>query len=205
VAELASERGLAVISDEVYDRAVYSGCEFTSMLAFPDLGENLFYVQSFSKTYSMAGFRLGYLVVPENVFALCSRIQRTISGPLNLAVQHAALAALRTDESWLADRRTELEARRDAVVVALSAAAETRVVRPEAGLFTWLQHAPRYSTSQLTASAKDSGVLIRAGSEFGAAGEGCVAVSFAVGGEELEVGLARLIKVLENLHTGATG
>jgi aspartate/methionine/tyrosine aminotransferase len=202
VSEIAMERGLAVISDEVYDRIVFSGSEFTSTLAFPDLSDNLLYVQSFSKTFSMSGFRLGYLVAPERFFPLCSRVQRTIHGPLNQAVQQAALAALGTEDSWITERRDELETRRDAMVAALSALPGTRVISPEAGLFTWLQHSANYSSTELTVRARDAGVLIRAGSEFGAAGDGQVAVSFAVGGEELEVGVARLMSVLEDADCG---
>src|SRR5690606_967204 len=96
LAELATRHGLLVLSDEAYDHIVFDGVEFVSTLAIPGLAERLIYCQTFSKTYAMTGWRLGYLVAPAAITAAAARIHRTLNGSMNAAIQRAGLAAVTT-------------------------------------------------------------------------------------------------------------
>src|SRR5581483_1193225 len=97
---LAERYDLLLISDEAYDHIVYEPETFTSALDIRRLAERLVYTQTLSKTYAMTGWRIGYLVAPPEIAAGCARIHRTFVGPVNSAVQRAAIVALAHGDEW---------------------------------------------------------------------------------------------------------
>ncbi|MFI6637115.1 pyridoxal phosphate-dependent aminotransferase [Nonomuraea fuscirosea] len=97
--ELLNGSGTLVVSDEAYHRLVYPGHEWTSALAVESLRDRAVYVQTFSKTYAMTGWRVGYLTGPREVVDAAAQVHRTLNGSVNTAVQRAALAALDLPDS----------------------------------------------------------------------------------------------------------
>lgn len=97
--EIARRRGVLILADEIYDNFVYEG-EFRSLLSYSDWRDWLIYVNGFSKTFSMTGWRLGYLVVRREVAEVLRKLAVNIWGCPTSFVQRAGVSALRDPESW---------------------------------------------------------------------------------------------------------
>ena len=94
LAEIAVRHDLYVISDEVYSELLYEGNTFTSIAALPGMKERTIIVNSFSKTYAMTGWRVGFLVAHEEIIKKCSTLQGQSTSNICSIAQKAALAAL---------------------------------------------------------------------------------------------------------------
>ncbi|MBR5759657.1 MAG: aminotransferase class I/II-fold pyridoxal phosphate-dependent enzyme, partial [Thermoguttaceae bacterium] len=103
-------------------RLVYDGAQFTSFPTVLDgLQERSIVVNGVSKTYAMTGWRIGWLMAPENVAKKISSLQsQETSNPCSLS-QYAALAALQGDQACVAEMRAEFEKRRDYVMSRIAA------------------------------------------------------------------------------------
>ncbi|MBF0585395.1 pyridoxal phosphate-dependent aminotransferase [Prosthecochloris sp. N3] len=113
-------RDIFVISDEMYDRIVYGGVEPYSPARIPEMRDRVIVSNGVSKTYSMTGWRIGYLAGPQWIIKACDKIQsQTTSNPNSIA-QKAAVAALNGDQQVVEDRRLEFEKRRDFMYKALN-------------------------------------------------------------------------------------
>ena len=103
--EFASNRGIAIISDEVYQRLSFGSQPGFSFLSIADPDAPLFVVNSFSKCWSMTGWRLGWMVYPDAFHDTFEKLsQFTISGSPAF-LQHGAVAALRQGENYVAETR----------------------------------------------------------------------------------------------------
>jgi len=97
--EIARENNILILADEIYDNFVYDG-RFKSLISYPDWRDWLIYTNGFSKTFSMTGWRLGYLVVKKEVAIVLRRLAVNIWGcPISFA-QKAAITALKDPETW---------------------------------------------------------------------------------------------------------
>jgi len=98
--EIARRHGVMILADEIYDNFVYDDAEFESLISMPGWREWLVYTNGFSKTFSMTGWRLGYVVVRREVARLLSKIAVSVWGcPVSFG-QKAAVRALRDPDVW---------------------------------------------------------------------------------------------------------
>lgn len=193
VEEIVERNGLLLVSDEAYDGILFDEVRFTSALELERILDRVVYVQTFSKTYAMTGWRIGYLVARNDLAQACARVHRTLNGPVNLAIQQAALAArTATPDEWRRRVTHEYERRRTLVKTLLTDAGVGDVRLPEGTFYALVGHAPEITSLELTRQAMSAGVSVRAGSEFGPSGEGVLRLTFAAGGEALREGLRRL-------------
>jgi aspartate aminotransferase len=203
VAEIARRQGALLLADEAYESIVYGPGRFTSVLEL-GLSEQVIYVQSFSKTYCMTGWRLGYLAASEDLVPAFARIHRTVNGPVNTAVQRAALAALGLGDGWLETMLGTYERRRELVWEAL-AGTSAEGVRPEGTFYAFVPHPPSLSSTRMAELALRHGVAVRPGSEYGPSGEGYLRLAFSSSDEDLAVGMERLRRALAEAESGADG
>jgi aspartate/methionine/tyrosine aminotransferase len=204
LAEIAAEHDLLVVGDEAYDHLVFDGVPFVSMLEIEGLAERLVHVQTFSKTHAMCGWRIGYLAASREVVAAASRVHQTFNGPVNSAVQRAALVALADPGDWPERMRREYQARRDIVTRMVAAVPGLEMERPEGTFYAFLKYGADVSSQEVRRLALERGVAVRAGSEFGPGGEGFVRIAFSTARELLVDGMERLIGVLsDDLGAGA--
>ncbi len=199
VARIAVEHDLLVLADEAYDHIVFDGREFVSTLSLPELAGRLLYCQTFSKTYAMTGWRVGYVAAPADLASPVGLVHRTFNGSVNSAVQRAALAALTTDTSWPDERRRDYQRRRDLVVETLADVPGLKMPVPEGAFYAFLGYAGQLTAQEMVARALEAGVGLRAGTEFGAFGAGHVRLAFCVEDARLADGLARLVDVLRDV------
>jgi aspartate aminotransferase len=200
------ESRAAVISDEIYERLVYGGCQATCFAALrPDHAERTITISGASKTYAMTGWRMGWSVGPKHIIRAMASIQsQQTSSPSSIS-QQAALAALLGDQECVSRMRHEFEKRRDLVVARLAALPGITCRLPEGAFYAFFRVA-NYFGHKLAGRIVENSVdfcricLDRAqvnmvpGSAFGA--EGFVRLSFAASREQLSAGLEKLEQLL---------
>ena len=188
----AEETGAAVVHDFAYGDLVFDGRRPESFLATPgakDVGVEMY---SMSKTYGMAGWRLGFVVGNSEIVRRIDLIQDHARAGIFLAVQEAGIAALIGPQDSVDKRRDRYQARRDRIFAAL---AGTRVSRPacEGSFYVWIELPADVTAERLLTEFR---VAVAPGEGFGPSGAGCARLSVAVTDEQLEVGLARLRRAL---------
>ena len=200
LAELAEANDALIVSDEAYDHLIYEGRQFISSLDVERLRTRLIYCQTFSKTYAMTGWRIGYLFAPRWVVVAADRIHRTINGCLNAAVQRAAISALTGPDDWMAAMLDEYTARRELVISSLGECQTLAFQAPEATFYAFVGSSTGRSSDELTAAALRQGVAVRPGNEFGPSGEGFIRITFTLARQQLEQALARLKTAVSSLE-----
>jgi aspartate aminotransferase len=185
-----------VVSDEAYHRLVYPGHALTSALEIESLRDRTVYVQTFSKTYAMTGWRVGYLTGPREVVDAAAHVHRTYNGSLNTAVQHAALAALDLPDGVVAAMVDRYRQRRDLVVAQLSGVPGLHLVPPEGAFYGFLRYDADLPSETVARELAEREVMVRAGAEYGPSGEGHIRISFAASEDDLRTGLARIVRHL---------
>jgi aspartate/methionine/tyrosine aminotransferase len=182
-----------VVSDEAYHRLVYPGHVLTSALEIESLRDRTVYVQTFSKTYAMTGWRMGYLAGPREVVDAAARVHRTGNGSLNTAVQHAALAALDLPNHVVDAMVGTYRQRREIVVAHLSGVPGLHLVPPEGAFYGFVRYDADRPSEAVARELAERKVLVRAGAEYGPSGEGHVRISFAAAEDDLRTGLDRIV------------
>jgi L-glutamine---4-(methylsulfanyl)-2-oxobutanoate aminotransferase len=188
----AAETGAAIVHDFAYGDLVFDGRPPESFLAAEhakDVGVEMF---SMSKTYGMAGWRLGFVVGNAEIVERIDLLQDHTRAGIFAAVQEAGIAALTGPQESVAERRDNYERRRDTVLEALAA---TQVPRPvcEGSFYLWIRLPEDVSLERLLEEYR---VAVAPGEGFGPSGEGWARLSLAVTDEQLELGLERLVRAL---------
>ncbi|GIJ72789.1 aminotransferase [Virgisporangium ochraceum] len=183
-----------VVSDEAYHRLVYPGHVFTSALEVESLRDRTVYVQTFSKTYAMTGWRVGYLTGPRAVVDAVAHAHRTYNGSLNTAVQHAALAALDLPDRVVDAMVDRYRQRREFVFTHVSGIPGLHLVPPEGAFYGFLRYDADLPSEAVVRELAEREVMVRSGAEYGPSGEGHIRISFAASEEDLRTGLARLVR-----------
>jgi aspartate/methionine/tyrosine aminotransferase len=200
--DFAQQRGLTVLSDEIYEALVYDGRAHVSPASLSaEARQRVVLVNSLSKTYAMTGWRVGYCSGPPEVLAaMLLVLQQSSRGPATF-VQDAAAFALRGDQSWVRQQAAEYQARRDLVVSRLQGIAGVVPLVPGGGLFVMVdvRGLGRDDDEVRCFLLREAGVVVLHGSAFGPGGAGTLRVSFAAGGATLQEGLDRLRAGLQRL------
>ena len=119
IAELAEERDLLVISDEIYEKLIFGGREHVSLGTFGGMSDRTVTVNGFSKAYAMTGWRVGYLAAPPWFMEPAVEIKHTLSICTPPALQRGALAALEGGDDAVASMLAEYERRLELVLQSL--------------------------------------------------------------------------------------
>ncbi|MGH2812049.1 MAG: pyridoxal phosphate-dependent aminotransferase [Actinomycetota bacterium] len=196
IARMASENNVLVLADEVYDHIVFEGFQHSSTLELEELGDLLIYCQSFSKTHAMTGWRIGYLAAPAEIARAAGRLHFAFASTLNPGVQRAALIAATVDSDHPARMLSAYQSRRQIVLDRLSEMEGVQVRPPEATFYAFLKYPQAVGSLEMAGRALEAGVSVRAGVEFGKAGEGYLRVSFTARESDLVEGLDRLATVI---------
>jgi aspartate/methionine/tyrosine aminotransferase len=191
--ELLDGSDVLVVADEAYHRLVYPGHAMVSALEIESLRERTVYVQTFSKTYAMTGWRVGYLTGPREVVEAAAHTHRTHNGSVNTAVQHAALAALDLPDGVVEAMVDTYRKRRDLVVAYLSGVGGLHLVAPEGAFYGFLRYDADLPSEAVARELAERGVMVRAGAEYGPSGEGHLRISFAACEDDLRTGLAHIV------------
>ena len=113
IARVACDHDLWIIADEAYEFFVYDGLENQSLFSFEAIRDRLIVVRSFSKSFSMTGFRIGYAAGPRHLIQALAKLQSHLTGNVCTFAQHGALAALGLSPTVIQKWRDQLEEKRD--------------------------------------------------------------------------------------------
>ncbi len=197
--ELCAEKDLLLISDEAYAKILQPGYEHTPLLSFTEHKERLFLLDTFSKTYSMTGWRLGHIVTPPGLTSLLFGVHRSINGPICSFVQRAGAAALNGSQQCVADMAEEYF-RRGSLMHRMAENIPGMIpLVPQGGFYLWCRYEFSISSKEVFERAFESGVNIRSGSEFGAAGESHIRFTYSVSLDEIERGMNVMSEVFKHL------
>jgi len=197
IARMAHEHDLYMIADEAYGMFVYDDMPAESLFDFKMIRDRLVVIRSFSKAYSMTGFRIGYMAAPPEIIAAVGRLQSHLTGNVCTFAQYGALAALDMDDSILAGWRDELEEKRD---YALGRTRQLFDCLKPGGAFYLFPDVSRYLKDGVTAVdlaarlLEDCGVAVVPGEAFGMPGH--IRISYAVSEENLERGFNKIAEAL---------
>jgi len=200
ILDIAIDRDLWVLSDDIYNALVYEG-EQANPLTFPGMAERTISVNGFSKTYAMTGWRVGYAVAPADFIVEMAKIQEASTTCTASFVQAAAIAALRGPQESVAEMRAEYRRRRDEIVHSLNAIEGIECLKPQGAFYVFpgIKKLGLTSLEFCESLLKSKGVAAVPGSGFGPGGEGHVRLSYATSIENIRQAI-RLIKEFVEEH-----
>jgi aminotransferase len=192
LAEIARERDLLVLSDEIYDRLTYSG-EHACFASLPGMRERTILLNGFSKAYAMTGWRIGYVCAPADLIhaMMCVHSYTIMSAPT--PAQVAAAEAIRSGEPDVARMKAEYDQRRRLLVKGLRDIGLS-CFDPFGAFYVFPSIASTGLSSKAFATEllREERVAVVPGSAFGDAGEGYVRATYATNMENLKEAVGRI-------------
>jgi aspartate aminotransferase len=199
LARLAQKRDFMIISDEAYEDLIYDGRRHVSIASLSrDAANRTITIQTFSKTYSMTGFRVGYLAAAPEVVKAVARVHGHVTGNVCTFAQHGAIAALRLGRSHRDGLRRTFTKRRD--LAFQSAVRLFDCIKPRGGFFVFPDIrrllGKRFKGSEDLADflLKKAGVAVVPGAACGM--EGHLRISFSSSEENIREGFRRMEQAL---------
>jgi aspartate/methionine/tyrosine aminotransferase len=203
----AAERGLWVVTDEIYEHLVYGDNAFSSMPALvPELADRCVVVNGVAKTFAMTGWRVGWMIGPRDVVTAATNLQSHATSNVANVSQRAALAAVAGPLDCAATMRQAFDRRRRRMHELLAAIPGVTCVEPQGAFYAFPSFAdvlgtdvggrrPQSTLELAEIVLEQAKVAIVPGEAFGA--PGYARLSYALGDEQLEEGLGRLARLLE--------
>ena len=174
--EVAQAHDLWIVSDECYDQIVFDGTSPSP--AIIDSDGRVISTYSFSKTYAMTGWRVGYAAVPPQVADILSKVQEPLISCVSGPAQYAALSALEGPQQCVTEMVDAYRSRRDAALAACNESGLTYLV-PQGAFYLWLSIEHRDSLKFALDLVDRKKVAIAPGSAFGENGNGWLRISLA--------------------------
>ncbi|MDO8560090.1 MAG: pyridoxal phosphate-dependent aminotransferase [bacterium] len=193
LSELCTERGIYLLSDETYAQLCFD-TPFSSPAAVDGCRSSTVMVRSFSKTYAMTGWRLGWGVGPAPLMEKVGQLLQMIISTVPPFIQEAGAAALTQGGAWVSRQVTGYRQRRDAIVAGLGKIPGVTCVKPAGALYAFPNITGTGMTSAefVEAALQRANVALLPGTAFGPAGEGYVRLCFATSLANCQEGILRL-------------
>jgi aspartate aminotransferase len=202
----AAERGLWVVTDEIYEHLVYGGRTHHSLpVLVPEAAERCVVVNGVAKTYAMTGWRVGWLIGPTEVVRAAINLQSHSTSNVADVCQRAALAAVSGDLSAMSAMRQVFDRRRRLLYAGLNDIPGVSCVEPEGAFYAFPSvagllgrsirgHRPTSSLELAAVLLDEARVAVVPGEAFGS--PGYARLSYALADDQLMEGLGRLAEVL---------
>ncbi|HEY8217947.1 MAG TPA: pyridoxal phosphate-dependent aminotransferase [Acidimicrobiia bacterium] len=202
----AADRGIWVVTDEIYEHLTFGAHRFASMpVVAPEVADSCIVVNGVAKTYAMTGWRVGWMLGPPDVVAAATNLQSHSTSNVANVSQFAALAALTGDLSAVAEMRTAFARRGATMHAMLSAIPGVRCLEPQGAFYCFPSFVdvlgrdikgsvPSTSLELCALVLEEARVAIVPGEAFGA--PGYARLSFALGDDDLVEGVSRIAALL---------
>ena len=206
IGDWAAERGLWVVTDEIYEHLTYDGVPFTSIAtASPAIGDRMVILNGVAKTYAMTGWRVGWMIGPKDVIKAATNLQSHATSNVSNVPQMAALAAVAGPLTAVHEMKVAFDRRRRAMVEGLNAIDGVECPVPKGAFYAYADvrsllgreiGGVRPATSaELAALILDKvEVAVVPGEAFGPSGY--LRLSYALGDADLATGVGRLQEFL---------
>jgi len=194
IASLAKERDLIILADEVYEKLVFEGKQHFSVASRSEFRDSTITVNSFSKTYAMTGWRIGYVVTNDTVTTGIRKIHGYMVSCAPASAQKAALEALTGPQDCVTEMIEEYRRRRDLIVKRLNEIDGFRCTPPKGTFYAFPEVSkPRLPSVRIAEELLDQAkVATIPGSAFGDSGEGYLRLSFAASQPSIQEALDRI-------------
>ncbi len=198
IVEEAAYRGIYVISDEVYDHLVYDGKEYPSVLSCCSDLDHIMVMSSFSKTFSMAGMRVGWLIGSQGVIKKLRRYHMFTTTVANTPCQWAGVAALHGGREFVDSMLAEYTRRRDRVVELVEQTPHLTGYKPEGAFYIFPSLPEGVNGSNVALRLlKETGVCTIPGETFGHSGVNALRLSYSTSMTNIERAFERIIPWME--------
>ena len=201
IARICAERDVVVLTDEIFSHMVYAPAEHRTIAAVEGMADRSILVDTFSKTYIMTGFRIGWCVANRDLITAMDIFQQNSVTNVPAFVQLAALAAIQGPQDHVLETTARLQAKRDRVAAALNAMPGIECPTPDGSFYVF----PDIRGTGMTAQQftdyliEQHSVGVVAGTAFGDRGEGHVRLTYAAPDEVLDEGLERIRQAVDAL------
>ena len=202
ISKIAQHYGIFVLSDEAYEHIIFDGKKHVSIGSFDGMKDLTISIYTFSKTYAMTGWRVGYVVANKNIIAEMEKLMEHMVSGVTAVAQRAALAAIEGPQDCVSDMVREYAIRRQVIYEGLNGIEGITCILPEATFYAFPNISKLGMTSWDFAKylVKEYKVATVPGSIFGNQGEGFLRISFALDVAKLKEGISRIKKGAESLH-----
>jgi LL-diaminopimelate aminotransferase len=197
VVEFCHRHDVLLVYDNAYSEVTYDGYQPPSILEFEGAREVSIELHSLSKTYNMTGWRIGWAVGSERAIGALTKVKTFSDTGIPFAIQHAALAALKSRATWLPSNLAIFKSRRDAAVETLRAAGFDVAV-PNATMYLWVPLPEGVEAGPFARRLLlEEGVAVLPGTALGAGGEGFFRIALTVPEERLVEATGRIGRALQ--------
>ena len=200
IGEWALANDIWVLADEIYQRLTYFTDVAPSIAAVTPRFDNWLLVNGVAKSYSMTGWRVGWMVGPADIVEAANAHQSHVTGNVDNVAQHAALAALRGPQDTVEEMRRAFDSRRKLMYGLVSDIPGVRCVEPQGAFYVFPEVSEalqgRWATTDELATVilEEAGVALVPGESFGT--PGFLRLSYAVGEADIERGVDRIRRLL---------
>lgn len=201
IAELAREKDLYVLTDEIYRELLWDDEPYTSIASLPGMKERTVIVDGFSKTYAMTGLRVAYAAAPEEVIAAMTKLLENVLSSVNEGVQWGGVAALTGSQACVEEMKAQYRRRRELVVKGLNAIDKISCLPPKGAFYAFANISKTGLSSRDFAIRllREKHTVVVPGTGFGEGGEGFVRLSYATSEENIREGLKRIREFVDSL------
>ena len=204
IGEWAVANGIWVIADEIYQRLVYRAEELAPSIVAETPGlDDYVIVNGVAKSFAMTGWRVGWMIGPQDVLGAAARHQSHVTGNVNNVAQVAALEALTGPQDTVVAMREAFDKRRQTMVSMLEEANGVKLHEPEGAFYVFPNIEGLLGGDYPTADAlaegllEEEGIAVVSGESFGAPGH--IRLSYALSDEDLERGVSRMLSMFGRL------
>ncbi len=197
--KIALEHDLLLVIDEVYCRLLYGGIEHFSICQVDEVKDRAILLNSFSKTYAMTGWRVGYLVADERVIRDLVDFHKSLVICVNAPAQKGCVAALTGPQDCVEAMKAEYTRRMRLVEEALEGIERVSTPPCEGAFYFFPRFEHGVTSREMTDYLAEREIFVRSGTEYGENGQKHIRISFATSIEELEEGMDRLKRALDEL------
>ncbi|MCB4208318.1 pyridoxal phosphate-dependent aminotransferase [Arthrobacter sp. UM1] len=205
IGEWAAEKGIWVITDEIYEHLTYDDAEFASIASVPELKDRVVILNGVAKTYAMTGWRVGWMVAPADIVKAAANLQSHATSNVNNVAQRAALAAVTGDLSAVDEMKKAFDRRRRTIVSMLNEIDGVECPTPKGAFYVYADVRPLLGRTLKTESGEVTpttsaelaeaileavDVAVVPGEAFGPSG--FIRMSYALGDDDLVEGVTRL-------------
>ncbi len=201
IAEIAKKHDLVVLSDEVYKCLIYSNEPFKSIVSIDGMRERTVLINSLSKEFCMTGWRLGYVLAPEELIATMTKLQENVCACAPLPSQYAAMEALSGKGDYSSHMVETFRHRRDLLVKGIQSIPGLSCNAPEATFYLMVDISKTGMTSEQFAIEllKAVHVALVPGITYGNSCDKYVRIAFTIDEDKIEEGIRRIRKFMTSL------
>ena len=194
--DIAADKDITILSDEVYDSFVYEG----KHISFMNQLDKAVVVNGFSKMMAVTGWRMGFVCANEEIMESLIKMQYHVCASPNMPAQYGILEALPSIEPYLENARSVFKARRDLISKRINEIPGMSIIPPKGAFYAFPSYDLDMPSAELANELARNGLICTPGSAFGKYGENHLRFSYAADELKIEEGMNILEKVIGRLR-----